>query len=409
MWDSNLVTAGGYASRRRPSTSLVRAWPFFLAVFGMGCSSFSGPEATEGGECKDPAVCRDTPVPVPGAPAFMQISAGSYHTCGLTTDGTAWCWGGATGPGGSSSGGRAAPVPGGHRFTQIGAGRYHNCALSTEGIVHCWTPGETGAGFCGPSDCGEVPEAVGARVFQALAVGAQHSCALDLEGGAWCWGFNWMGETGSTRFGQTERDPIPVSDSLVFADIDANHGYTCALTVQGELYCWGWGDVGQLAVADRPQCDTNLAGAVHCSAKPILSSTADRFTGISAGPSHACALNDEQHAMCWGDNGQGQLGDSWFGVRFTPGPATDRSWSVIEPGLGITCGITNSGNTYCWGLNQNGQLGTGTALDLTPTPQQVAGDVTFTELSAGLGHVCALTTTGAAYCWGDNRALQLGG
>src|SRR5229473_1669327 len=37
--------------------------------------------------------CSTVPVPVAGAPAFTSISAGGKHTCALTSDGTAYCWG----------------------------------------------------------------------------------------------------------------------------------------------------------------------------------------------------------------------------------------------------------------------------------------------------------------------------
>jgi len=218
-----------------------------------------------------------------------------------------------------------------------------------------------------------------------------------------------MGETSSTRLGQPEWAPILVSDSLTFGVISANHSYTCALTLEGGLYCWGWGGAGQLGVEDPPACDTSLAGPVYCSPTPVPVSTAFRLTGLSTGPVHACALNEEGRAICWGDNGQGQLGDEIFGVRRTPGFTTDRFWSQIEPGMGLTCGIATSGEAFCWGLNRLGQLGTGMPLELSPVPQRVAGSLTFTTISAGVGHVCGLTRAGSAYCWGDNTALQLGG
>ena len=369
----------------------------------------AGPDQTTGGLCQGTADCRDVPFPVPGLPALAQISSGSFHTCGLTTDGTAWCWGLATGTNESGGLGPPTPVPGGYSFVSIGAGRYHNCALTSDGIAYCWTPGESGAWLCGPTECSETPVAVGTRTFRALAVGSQHTCALDLSGFPWCWGLNWMGETGSPPSGQAERVPIQASDSLAFETISANHGYTCALTLEGELYCWGWGDNGQLAVADPPICGADLGGDILCSPRPLHASTDLLLLGLSAGFTHACALSRQKQAICWGDNGQGQLGDAIFGTRKTPGPTTAHSWSFIEPGMGMTCGIATSGRTYCWGLNRFGQLGAGVTTELSTTPLEVAGGHHFAELSAGLGHACGLTHSGAVYCWGDNGALQLGG
>jgi alpha-tubulin suppressor-like RCC1 family protein len=36
---------------------------------------------------------RTSPVPVLGGLTFARVSAGNGHTCGVTTDGVAYCWG----------------------------------------------------------------------------------------------------------------------------------------------------------------------------------------------------------------------------------------------------------------------------------------------------------------------------
>jgi alpha-tubulin suppressor-like RCC1 family protein len=376
---------------------------------GVGCTHSLGPDESSDAGCRAAMECKGTPFPVPGVPALSQLSAGSLHTCGLTEDGAAWCWGATGGTGAPGAGNPAAPVPGGHQFVQIGAGRYHNCALTAEGTAYCWSSDLASALLCGPTECGETPVAVGTYTFRALAVGQQHTCALDLSGAAFCWGFNWMGETGSTRYGQTEREPVLVPDGLEFAEISANHGYTCALTLEGAPYCWGWAEAGQLGRATLPTCVTGTESNAYCSARPLAVATTQRFVGLSAGFTHACALTDQQRAMCWGDNGQGQLGDEVFGIRFTPGFTTDRRWSLIEAGGPTTCGTAAGEGTYCWGRNQSGLLGTGTTTDVSTTPQQVADGHTFTVLSAGPTHTCGLTAAGLAYCWGDNAVRQLGG
>jgi alpha-tubulin suppressor-like RCC1 family protein len=83
--------------------------------------------------------------------------------------------------------------------------------------------------------------------------------------------------------------------------------------------------------------------------------------------------------------------------------------------FGYTCALTTSGEAYCWGDNERGQLGNGMGgwggLDLTahPVPAPVSGELRFTALTAGLGrHTCGLTGTGAAYCWGENSFGALG-
>lgn len=74
--------------------------------------------------------------------SFRQLSAGSRHTCGVTTDNRAYCWGanfdGELGDGTTDY--RTAPVAvaGGLRFLQVSAGGQHTCGVTTGNVVYCW-------------------------------------------------------------------------------------------------------------------------------------------------------------------------------------------------------------------------------------------------------------------------------
>jgi len=64
-----------------------------------------------------------------------------------------------------------------------------------------------------------------------------------------------------------------------------------------------------------------------------------------------------------------------------------------------TCGRTSTGAAYCWGDNGSGQLGDGTQTQRL-TPVAVQGGIGWTALSAGSTHTCGLKDGGATYCWG---------
>jgi hypothetical protein len=76
------------------------------------------------------------------------------------------------------------------------------------------------------------------------------------------------------------------------------------------------------------------------------------------------------------------------------------------------CAITTSGAAYCWGYNNYGQLGTGlweTWERRTSAPDRpIAGELDLHGLAVGVYHACALTIDGAAWCWGSNSEGQLG-
>jgi len=76
------------------------------------------------------------------APIFTSLTVGSFHACGLTANGSAYCWGnnqfGQLGDSSVVSKTNPTPVAGGLRFTSIAAGVAHTCAKTTDGSVACW-------------------------------------------------------------------------------------------------------------------------------------------------------------------------------------------------------------------------------------------------------------------------------
>lgn len=391
-----------------------------LLVASLGsCAPSTGPDDNQWAGCYDGS-CVDAPVPIPGVPPLASLSAMTSHVCALSAAGEAWCWGdnsmGQLGDGTDQPRNAPVKVAGETRFSGISVGSTFTCALALDGTAYCWGFGGTGnlgqpaPDNCGPNAvaCAKSPLPLVGRNYTAIASGMRHACAVDAEGAAHCWGFNFLGEAGSTALGETVPAPRQVSGTNVFASIGAGDAFTCALTTAGRAYCWGSGNRGELG-REVGQCNSVFGFVNSCSPTPVSVNTGATFTMLSVGNSHVCGLTPAGTALCWGDNGQAQLGTGTYDNRAAPAIAQNgMTFSVIDASTAATCGTPTTGPSVCWGLNLMGKLGVGSRIELSTTPLPIAGSPRYVALAGGDMYVCGLTANGAAFCWGSGREGQLG-
>jgi alpha-tubulin suppressor-like RCC1 family protein len=87
--------------------------------------------------------------------------------------------------------------------------------------------------------------------------------------------------------------------------------------------------------------------------------------------------------------------------------AGGRSFSLVSAGLAHTCAVTPGGRAFCWGYGGDGEIGDGLSTNRA-IPTAVTGGLSFTRVSAGGAHSCGETPGKRAYCWGDNVYGELG-
>jgi alpha-tubulin suppressor-like RCC1 family protein len=246
---------------------------------------------------------------------------------------------------------------------------------------------------------GIAPE-VRAVTVATTSAGSTHGCAVTATGGVKCWGLNTNGEIGDGTL-TTRTAPVDVPDlaSGVTAVATGEH-HSCALTEAGGVKCWGLNDRGQLGDG------TNVQRTTPVDVQGLTNAVA----AITAGQHHTCALTASGGAKCWGNNANGQLGDNTVANRTAPIDVSGLASGTIAISAGYlhTCAITASTGAKCWGSNAQGQIGDSTALDRR-VPVDVQGLAAGVEsIDAGGGHTCAVSTSGAATCWGFNFRGQLG-
>ena len=93
--------------------------------------------------------------------------------------------------------------------------------------------------------------------------------------------------------------------------------HTCALGVQGKVFCWGadgWGD-GNSVWTGQTRVPVDLPAAVQ----------------VTAGGGHSCALHKDGKVTCWGDH-KSPMG----------------KFRTIDSGADRVCGVMLSGEVKCW-------------------------------------------------------------
>ncbi len=348
----------------------------FLAVMGTACTMEEPTEPT--------ALRASVSAANPRPTFFVQLSGGTYHTCGVTIGLAAFCWGanfnGQLGDGTTTDHLTPAAVTGGLSLVVVSASRwgggFYTCGVTASGAAYCWGNNDTGQLGDGTSTSSSTPVAVtGGLTFVALSAGAVHTCGLTTGGAAYCWGQGLVGQLGD---GTTNSSPSPVAvkGGLTFVAISAGGSHTCGLTRSGSAFCWGEDDRDQLGIG-APAPGELGDGTTTQHSSPVAVTGGRRFFALTAGLDHTCGLTRSLAAYCWGSNFFGQMGLGLidFIPHLSPVPVTGGlRFFALSAGQDHTCGLTVAfpPRAYCWGSNRFGQLGDGTTMT-SPSPILVLG------------------------------------
>lgn len=327
--------------------------------------------------------------------AASQVAANGNHTCARTQTGDVYCWG----SGGNGEVGVAdiaydcrnntsycARTPrrvDGVTSVSLGLGVFHTC--SSDGMqTHCW--GENGSGELGDGTLTQAttPRLVTSRAFaSSVGGGGYHTCTLHGNGGGVrCSGLNLDGQVGNAAMA-TWLTPVEVTSGG--AQLGMGKATSCAITVGKTLTCWG----------------RNVARTIETSSQaPVtvpqtIDASVSNVVAVAVGYDHICAIVQGGSTFCWGDNGNGQLGN---------GTTSDSSTPVVVANVGVAVGIAANENHTCV-LDQTGGVwcfGEG----YTEVPTKILEGAS--SITAGTSHDCAAMADGTVRCWGDQTDGQLG-
>nr|BAG82722.1 hypothetical protein [uncultured bacterium] len=241
------------------------------------------------------------------------LTTGGNHSCVLLDTGGIRCWG-ANGTGQLGNGSRSASTVAQSvtgltsGVINVSAGSSHTCAVTSSGAVKCWGWNFYGQVGDGSTDFRTEPvDVVGLGAGAAAVVaGRWHTCAIMDDGRVKCWGYNVYGQLGD---GTEDDSPTPVDvvnlPSAV-TQVTVGDSHTCALTESDGILCWGLSSSGRLGGDPDP----DFAAVVGLGTG---------VTQIAGGDDHTCALIGG-NVRCWGDNEFSQIGDGNVADRDEPAP-----------------------------------------------------------------------------------------
>jgi alpha-tubulin suppressor-like RCC1 family protein/subtilisin family serine protease len=331
---------------------------------------------------------------------ILAVAAGYGHNLALKSDGTLWSWGrnnwGQLGANSTANRSAAGPVvgPGGTGclagVVGLACGNGHSAVVRSDGTVWAWGwNGESELGdntttqrnapvqMTGPGGAGYLSNAV------AVAAGQCHTVVLRSDGTVWTCGQNTYGQLGDNT--TTQRNtPVQVvgpggSGWLTgIVAVAAGEQHTLALRSDGTVWAWGWntyGELGDNTTTSRsaPVQVTGPGGQGHLAG----------VTAVACGYYHSVALRADGTIWTWGDNVDGDLGDTTTIVRNAPvqvaGPA---GAGCLLGGGGLA-----SGNIHT--------VAVAGALPLTLT----------TQVSPATGGTLVASPSQAAYAYGSTVAV----
>jgi alpha-tubulin suppressor-like RCC1 family protein len=132
-----------------------------------------------------------------------------------------------------------SPVPAASGLTfrtlDLEPGAFHACGLTLEGSMYCW----------GNNDWGQIGDSTtSSRLTPFRSAGPSYACARTGDGVAYCWGALPWGPLSESSIPYENKlwlpsAPAAVAPELKFRTVSVGYEVACGLTDDGTAHCWG--------------------------------------------------------------------------------------------------------------------------------------------------------------------------
>jgi alpha-tubulin suppressor-like RCC1 family protein len=257
----------------------------------------------------------------------------------------------------------------------ISIGADYSCAIASDpenpDSVACWGDNQNWVLGDNSSNDSVLPiRLIEPGAVAEIAANGNRVCALEISGPVYCWGRSAaIGD--DSFFGNFVGSSVPVAVKssatellLNVASLDVSSDSTCALLSSSFVVCWGDNTVGEIG-------NGSFRGPVDLPSLVVdpVGNPLSGVVSLSGGDSHFCAVKTDSSLVCWGANNSGQLGDNDANDSGVARQVIDNNGNLLRDVIAVsaggfhTCAMKRDGSIWCWGENGNGQLGNGTFKD----------------------------------------------
>ena len=322
---------------------------------------------------------------------YVQVAAGGQHSLAIGSDGYVYAWGwnscGQLGNNTKSSSSKPVRVHGpgnmgeGLKAIQVSAGTFNSMALGTDGTVYTWGSISRGYHTYDRSSPQTVPTVVkdpsdASASFNAVQISTNWTIdlAVNQDGYVYVWGYNTNGQLGNNTSDSTFHD----TPSRVFATskstatagpwlkaVHASAGafHVLAIDQEGKTWSWGGNEFGQLG--DGTSSSQGASHPIPLLVKYPKSAGTVSAAQVISGSYHSFAIDENGKVWAWGRGTQNQNGSNNtsylpISVHDPNYPSdTSKELSAVQMSGGYyhSLVIDTNGKTWAWGRNSEGQLG----------------------------------------------------
>ena len=360
---------------------------------------------------------------------IVSASRSAFHV--INSEGETWFWGRNIGGSGKRITATSLVALNNFDIVKISAHSNDGAALTKDGQVLLWGTGSLGDGIEFSSRSSPLLTPL-SGIIDVTATNT-YNLIVKENGEVWGWGYSLNGIMGTNHDERDERTDVPVQIQGLsnIIKISSQGRYVLALDNHGNVWSWGANGAGQLGNGSRSGDKTIVIGFSNTGTE-IYSSNhyhPTKIQGLSnitaietGGRSYSMALSADGHVFSWGDGSSGMLGQTGASGQYITAPGQIgllKNIKTISAGYSHALAINQEGEVWVWGSNYHGQIGDGTTdgdggktnggdyIRYKRTPIKLA----ISDVVAGAASEYTTTvikSDGSVWTWGANNEGQMG-